>query len=573
MDNLGDIEALEDQVRLTTAMPKQAGDGIVLIDLAGTVQFANLAWVVMHGYSIADELIGKHLSTFHTEEEMNSLVHDFMEEVKHRGQLAGPVEHLRSDGTVFSSQTKMTVTRDKEGEIIGLAVIASVRPRTESTLEAYINRLEQYLEQALGPAQSEDAAGQSSNEQEIAALKADAEQTLAEERARAEEASEQNAQIKADLEQALVHAQADAQARQASYEQETAARKAQAEEAVAQCQATSEETVAQVKADAEQALAEERTWAEEAIHRRDELEQALAQAQSEDAAKQAGYEQEIAAEEVDQLDQGFAAVLHDIKARQKQKETLSPVHPLYPLIVFILVMSVSLALLKFVIPAFKNVLDEMTGDNLPYITELFINVYSDWGELIFSLILAGIIFFLLTRLFRWLRPEACNKDGIMAWFYDWVKWHLPILHWFEQNHALSQLVGTLRFSCQAGCPVDQAIRNCLGLDINNCFRRRVKGWLKRVESGQDIAQAARASKLSSTLAWAFDPKVNSGNTLNVLTMLETFYRSNYSYRVNLARIVLTPTITIGLAVFVGFVVVAMYLPAVSVITALTPVYP
>jgi len=280
-----------------------------------------------------------------------------------------------------------------------------------------------------------------------------------------------------------------------------------------------------------------------------------------------------AAEEVDQLDQGFAAVLHDIKARQKQKETLSPVHPLYPLIVFILVMSVSLALLKFVIPAFKNVLDEMTGDNLPYITELFINVYSDWGELIFSLILAGIIFFLLTRLFRWLRPEACNKDGIMAWFYDWVKWHLPILHWFEQNHALSQLVGTLRFSCQAGCPVDQAIRNCLGLDINNCFRRRVKGWLKRVESGQDIAQAARASKLSSTLAWAFDPKVNSGNTLNVLTMLETFYRSNYSYRVNLARIVLTPTITIGLAVFVGFVVVAMYLPAVSVITALSPVYP
>jgi type IV pilus assembly protein PilC len=280
-----------------------------------------------------------------------------------------------------------------------------------------------------------------------------------------------------------------------------------------------------------------------------------------------------AAEQVDQLDQGFAAVLHNIKAQQKQKETLSPVHPVYPLTVFIAVMIVSLGLLKFVIPAYKNVLHEMTGNTLPYITEVFIYVYSEWGDLIFSLILAGLILFLLTRLLRWLRPEAWNKDGIMSSFYDWFKWHLPILHWFEQNYALSQLVNTLRFSCQAGCPVDQAIRNCLGLDINNCFRRRLKGWLKRVESGQDIAQAARASGLSSTLAWAFDPKVNAGNTLNVLTMLESFYRTNYSYCVNLARIVLTPTITIGLAVFVGFVVVAMYLPAISVITAMIDIYP
>jgi len=280
-----------------------------------------------------------------------------------------------------------------------------------------------------------------------------------------------------------------------------------------------------------------------------------------------------AAEQVDQLDQGFAAVLHNIKARQKQKETLSPVHPLYPLIVFILVISISLALLKFVIPQFKQILQEMAGNNLPHITRIFINVYSDWGDIIFSLILAGVAFFLLTRLFRWLRPNASKKDGILACFCDWIKWHLPILHWFEQNYALSQLVGTLRFSCQAGCPVDQAIENCVELDVNNCFRRRVKRWLKQVESGQDIAQAVRASNLSSTLAWAFDPKVNQGNTVNVLTMLEAFYRSNYSYCVNLARIVLTPTITIALAVFVGFVVVAMFLPAVSVITAMIDIYP
>ena len=279
------------------------------------------------------------------------------------------------------------------------------------------------------------------------------------------------------------------------------------------------------------------------------------------------------AEQMGQLDQGFTAVLQNIETRQKQKESLSPVHPLYPLIVFMVVIMVSLGLLKFVVPSYKEVLRETVGTELPYITGLFINVYADWGELILSLILGGAVFFLLTRLYRWLRPEAHGPDGIMTRLGDWIKWHLPILHWFEQNYALIQLTSTLRFSSEAGCPVDQGIRHCVDLDINNCFRRRVKAWLKRVESGQDISQAARSARLNSTLAWAFDPKVNSGNGVNVLTMLETFYRSNYSYCVNLARIVLTPAITICLGVFVGFVVCAMFLPAVSVIKALTGVNP
>ncbi|NQV33575.1 MAG: PAS domain-containing protein, partial [Phycisphaeraceae bacterium] len=127
---------------------KQAGDGIVLIDLAGTVLYANLAWVVMHKHNSAEDFIGKHLSMFHTEEEMNSLVTPFMEEAQSRGQFAGPVEHLRSDGTAISSQTEMTVTQGEEGEITGFVVIA-MQPYTQNSLHEYFNQLEQFSERAL----------------------------------------------------------------------------------------------------------------------------------------------------------------------------------------------------------------------------------------------------------------------------------------------------------------------------------------------------------------------------------------------------------------------------------------
>ena len=90
-----------------------------------------------------DELIGKHISEFHTKEQMNALVSDFIEEAKRRGQLTGPVDRVRSDGTVFCSQTKITAARDKEGKVVGLVIIVPAQARTEDKLPEHVSKLEQ----------------------------------------------------------------------------------------------------------------------------------------------------------------------------------------------------------------------------------------------------------------------------------------------------------------------------------------------------------------------------------------------------------------------------------------------
>ena len=136
---MDDIIAADKQIeqilQQITVIPEQVADGIVVIDLAGTIRFFNPAWVAMHGYDATEELIGRHISEFHTEEQMKTLVADFIEETKRRGQLAGPVEHMRKCGTVFCSQSKMTTARDKEGKTIGLVVFA-----TNTTQPAHAQR-------------------------------------------------------------------------------------------------------------------------------------------------------------------------------------------------------------------------------------------------------------------------------------------------------------------------------------------------------------------------------------------------------------------------------------------------
>jgi len=163
------------------------------------------------------------------------------------------------------------------------------------------------------------------------------------------------------------------------------------------------------------------------------------------------------------------------------------------------------------------------------------------------------------------RPRRPEKPYLLSRIGDYIKWHLPILHWFEKNYSMVQVVELLRLSLNAGYTVDDTIKNTLELDVNNCFRKRLKEWLERVKRGDNISTAVRESKLGPALAWAFDEQVNQGNTLSILETLESFYRSNYSYYVNLARFIMWPCITLIMGLMVGFVIYAIFSPGIVII--------
>jgi type II secretory pathway component PulF len=168
------------------------------------------------------------------------------------------------------------------------------------------------------------------------------------------------------------------------------------------------------------------------------------------------------------------------------------------------------------------------------------------------------------------RPRNPIKPFLLSRIGDFVKWHLPVFHWFEWNYSLLRLVEVMRLSLDSGSTIDKAIRAGLASDINYCFRSRVRTWSELIERGESTAWAARRAKLSPALIWAFDC---GGNDMpNVLETIETCFRSNYSYRVNMARFILWPCLTLLMGVVVGFVVYAIFLPQIKLITYLTTWY-
>lgn len=102
---------------------EQSIDGIAMVNMDGIIQFCNEAWARMHGYQIY-EILGKHLSIFHTGEQMERDVIPFNEKVKRTGAHHGEVGHLKKDGTIFSTWMSTTILKDEKSRSIGLVGIA-----------------------------------------------------------------------------------------------------------------------------------------------------------------------------------------------------------------------------------------------------------------------------------------------------------------------------------------------------------------------------------------------------------------------------------------------------------------
>ena len=277
-----------------------------------------------------------------------------------------------------------------------------------------------------------------------------------------------------------------------------------------------------------------------------------------------------AAERIDQLPLAIGAIEADMVTKADNRRIIRPVHPLYPVVVMGFTLFILLSLMKFVIPQFKTVLEEMLGEaELPAATQFLIGIVrfigDEFGWLIWLAFVLTILVVVPVSIRVRFRPRRPEKPYLLSRIGDYVKWHLPILHWFEKNYSMVQVVELLRLSLNAGYTVDDTIKNTLELDVNNCFRKRLKEWLEKVKRGDNIAAAIRESKLGSALAWAFDEQVNQGNTLSILETLESFYRTNYSYYVNLARFIMWPCVTLVMGITVGFVLYAIFSPGIMVI--------
>jgi len=117
--DLTEEKAAQRRLQFLEAAGQQSSNGIATSSLNGVIRTTNEAWAQMHGYS-TDELHGRHISLFHTRQQMEREVAPLMEKVLALGAFSGEVGHVRKNGEQFPTWMTVAPVKDDEGKPIGL---------------------------------------------------------------------------------------------------------------------------------------------------------------------------------------------------------------------------------------------------------------------------------------------------------------------------------------------------------------------------------------------------------------------------------------------------------------------
>jgi PAS domain S-box-containing protein len=131
MVDITERKRAEQHLREFQTAVEQSADGIALADMDGNIRFANRAWAEMHGYTV-HEIIGRHLSIFHTQDQMEDEVTPSLERLFTNSSKKGEIGytqreevwHIRKDGIAFPTQMTSTLVKGSDGKPLGVLGIA-----------------------------------------------------------------------------------------------------------------------------------------------------------------------------------------------------------------------------------------------------------------------------------------------------------------------------------------------------------------------------------------------------------------------------------------------------------------
>jgi type II secretory pathway component PulF len=276
-------------------------------------------------------------------------------------------------------------------------------------------------------------------------------------------------------------------------------------------------------------------------------------------------------ERIGQVPLALGVLEQDLVAKANLNKRVRHIPLCYPSILLLLMFTIVLWLVTFVFPTYTTVLNDMGTGELPAATLVLMRIAwfikYNYGWLLILLVLLGFMvggaFYVRIKV----RPRRPDRPYVISNIGDFIRWHIPILRWYEWNRAMQRIVGMLRLSLNAGCTINEAIANTLQTDINRCLKGKLREWLNRVERGDDIGQSARQCGMGSAMAWAFADKQNHGDTLDILETLESSYRWGYSRAAAMVRFIVGPCETLCLGLMVGFIAYAIFSPIIAVIYA------
>jgi type IV pilus assembly protein PilC len=238
---------------------------------------------------------------------------------------------------------------------------------------------------------------------------------------------------------------------------------------------------------------------------------------------------------------------------------------IYPIVVITFAVLIVAGIMIVVVPKFKDIFRDF-GADLPGLTVMLINI-SDWfvhgrppGWVV--VFISPVVVVLLLKL---IGKSKAGRYGI-----DLVKLKIPILGTILSKTAVARFTRTLGTLVAAGVPILEAITISRDTCGNEVFARALSNVHDSIREGESFANPLRAARICDPIVVnMIDVGEETGDLDKMLMKIADNYDDEVETLVAGLVSLLEPVMVVILGGIVGFIVVALFLPLVHLINAVS----
>ena len=224
---------------------------------------------------------------------------------------------------------------------------------------------------------------------------------------------------------------------------------------------------------------------------------------------------------------------------------------IYPAVVFVVGIVVALFLLIYLVPKFSRIYEDMNTD-LPFLSRMLLK----WGSFAsdnMSLVLLGIGGITALVIYAASNAEARARALTLLWRIQSLRerWYLV---------QLSRLYRSAGMLLRGGIPAVTAFSMVGGL-LHPTLRPRLDKAISRIREGQPISLVMQSCELTTPVAVRMlRVGEKSGKMGDMMERIALFYDEDTARWVDVFTRVFPPLLLLIIALFIGTIVVSMYMP-------------
>jgi type IV pilus assembly protein PilC len=235
----------------------------------------------------------------------------------------------------------------------------------------------------------------------------------------------------------------------------------------------------------------------------------------------------------------------------------------YPIVVLIMAFAILTLLMLYIVPKFQDIFkDLLEGKALPALTQ-FVMAVSRTLTLRLPFVIIGIV--VLVVLVKLIGKTRGGRYGI-----DRIKLSIPIFGVLIRKTATGRFARTLGTLMTSGVPVLQALNIVRETVQNEVIGRAISQVHDSVKEGENMAPPIEASgEFPPTVVSMVEVGEETGELPEMLIKIADNYDDEVDNAVAALTSVIEPILIIFLALIVGTIVIALFLPLISIIGTLS----